>query len=122
MTKMAGNAFTNNIIYSASIFPKALWNQLAPLPRRWPSMPIFIMRGPDANTPNGGPIVDANPKYRNPGFANPATNGYALPSNSPASSLIHWQPCPTDQGPLPNPFVSFQPSPPSTSLNPRALP
>jgi len=122
MTKMAGNTFTNNIIYSASIFPKALWNQYGSPPTPLAVNANLYYSAAGASIPNGGPIVDANPKNRNPGFANPANNSYALPSNSPASSLINWQPCPTDQGPLPNPFVSSQPSTPNTSSNPRALP
>ena len=106
---MSGNIFSNNIVYSEATFPSAFWGQCCR--GNGPQEALNINTNlycsvNKSSVPSRPPIVDANPKVCCPGFADPANNKYDIPSNSCAFNLIHWQPLPTDQGPLPNPFAA----------------
>jgi len=98
---MAGNTFTNNIVYSSGTFHNPLWNTCcvgsAMLPTDNTNL-YFSATG--ANIPNSG-IVDTNPVYANPEFTNPSAGNYSMPVASPAYTQIQFRPLPTDQGPLP---------------------
>ena len=120
---MAGNSFTNNIVWSANAFPQGhgFWLQY-----NKPQNPLIV----DTNiycSAVGSPVPltgsnlppafkDRNPKSCCPSFANPAGNDYTISPTSCVYSDINWQTLPTDQGPLPNPFAKGA-SPPSTQTN-----
>jgi Right handed beta helix region len=103
---MAGNTFTNNIIWSESAFPNTLWLNYNKPPTPLDKHTNLYCSGDGSPIYNVLPIKDADPKYCCPGFANPGNNDYTIPQGSCAYSQIGWQTLPTDQGPLPNPFTS----------------
>ena len=102
---MPGNTFKNNIIYSSSNFPDSLWRiDISPidaLPLAASNLYYSATGAPILNTDS----VDTSPVYANPQFTNAAAGDYSLPASSPSYSRIGWQTLPTDQGPLPSPFV-----------------
>ena len=102
---MPGNTFKNNIVYSSSAFPASLWRIII---SPYDALPInsanLYYSASGAAIPNSD-SVDARPTFANPQFSNAAAADYSIPASSPAYSSIAWQTLPTDQGPLPSPFV-----------------
>jgi parallel beta-helix repeat protein len=112
---MSGNLFSNNIIYSATRFSNKFWEQCCAVNGPQDRLNVHTNLYCSANgsaVPNGGPISDQDVKRCCPGFADPANHNYAIPSDSCVYSQIKWQALATDQGPLPNPFLSTQIPPP----------
>jgi parallel beta-helix repeat protein len=99
---MGGNVFQRNILYFSSTAPSPLWQvgiaAIDALPVDSGNL-YFLATG--GSISNSGQIVDASPVYANPQFASPSTGDFSMPSSSPAYSLIHFQPLPTNQGPSP---------------------
>lgn len=110
---MGSNTFTNNIIYSSGNFHNPLWNTccMSGMTRPTDNTNLYYS-ATGASIPNSG-IVDTNPVYANPQFTNPSAGDYSMPANSPAYSLIQFQPLPTDQGPQASPTP---PNPPTNLL------
>jgi Right handed beta helix region len=105
ITQMSGNVFRSNIVYSATTFPSTFWDSWhSPLNLPDDTTNLYYSAN-GSSIPNGPLIVDANPQHADPQFVNVAMNNYNLQPTSPAYSLINWKTCPTDQGPLPNPFA-----------------
>jgi parallel beta-helix repeat protein len=100
-TGMAGNTFTNNIVYSSGNFHTPLWHVgIGGSDARPTDNTNLYYSATNASIPNSG-VVDTNPKYANPIFVNASAGDYSMPATSPAYTLIQFQPLPTDQGPLP---------------------
>ena len=104
-TNMAGNTFSNNIVYSQSEFPETFWNEFGSPPTQLADTTNLYYSENDSQIPNGQPIVDAHPKHGTPRFTDPGNNDYTIAPTSPAYHKINWQTLPTDQGPLANPFL-----------------
>jgi hypothetical protein len=107
---MAGNTFTNNIVYFSNTAPNPLWQVgigASDAPPTDTTNLYYSASG--ANISNTGPLVDANPVYANPQFTNPSAGDYSMPSTSPAYLLIQFQPLPTDQGPLAYAYANMSP-------------
>ena len=98
---MAGNLVQHNIIYFAGAAPGSLWSININAGDSLPTLSNNLYySATGAPIPNNG-VVDTNPFYANPLFANAGAGDYSMPSNSPAYSLIQFQPLATDQGPVP---------------------
>lgn len=119
---MNGNTFTNNIIYSSSAFNNPLWaSGIAQTDAPLTNNTNLYYSATNAQIPNTV-IPDTNPQYANPQFTNPSAGDYSIPASSAAYSLINWQTIPTDQGPLPNPFISPSPTnTPAPTLTPTPI-
>jgi hypothetical protein len=99
---MNGNTFTNNIVYFANNAAGSLWQAIVGSGDAVPTDTTNLYyEASGAAVPNSGKIVDANPVYANPQFADPSEGNYSMPPTSPAYALIRFQPLPTDHGPLP---------------------
>jgi hypothetical protein len=104
-TGMTGNVFQKNIIYSSCSVPQ-LWVISLLAGNALPTVSHNLYySGCGASIPNTG-AVDSSPTYGNPQFSDPSNGDYAMPSTSPAFTSIGFQALPTDQGPLPSPFVT----------------
>ena len=103
----SGNSFKQNIVYSSGSFPNPLWTNGGGgrLPPTDTSNLYYSASGatiPNNSGPYSG-IVDSNPIYANPEFADPAANNYSMPSTSPAYTQAGFQPLSTNRGPSLNP-------------------
>lgn len=102
---MAGNTFTNNIVYSANNFHNPLWNLGINAPDVQPAdNNNLYYSATNASIPNSI-VIDSAPHTANPQFNNPSNGDYTMPLSSPAYTQINWHTLPTDQGPLANPFM-----------------
>jgi len=97
---MAGNSFTNNIVYTSGNFPALWWvsNQGGDSLPTDNTNDYFSATGAAmSNTA----VVDTNLQNINPEFTNPSANDYSMSSSSQMHSMINFQPLPTDHGPVP---------------------
>ena len=97
---MTANVFANNIVLF-SLAPSSLYqvntSQNDSMPNDEDNL-YYSSSG--SRIPNGPGIIDANPVYANPEFAQPSVGNYSMPSSSPAYTSIGFQPLTTDQGPI----------------------
>ena len=108
---MTGNTFQRNILYSGGAFPSTFWGLGNYTGQGLPTNSTNLYYSANnSSTPNTG-VVDTNRVLANPLFSNASAGNYSMPSNSPAYSQLAWQTIPTDQGPLPNPYVSTTAAP-----------
>jgi hypothetical protein len=104
-TGMTNNVFTKNIVYTSCSVPQ-LWIISLLSGDALPNVSHNLYySGCGASIPNTG-AVDSSPVYANPQFADAANGNYAMPSTAPAFTSIGFTALPTDQGPLPSPFVT----------------
>jgi hypothetical protein len=101
---MTSNTFNMNLIYFSGSTPGQLWWFDLPGNAAFP----YVVNN-DYWSATGASVPtdpEPNPDFFDPLFANPPAGDYSIPANSLAYLRLNWTTLPTDQGPLPNPFVT----------------
>jgi len=102
---MAGNSFSNNIVYTSGNFPALWWvsNQGGDSLPTDNTNDYFSATGAAMSKTA---VVDTSPHNINPGFTNPSANDYSMSPSSQVHSLISFPSRPTMAGPMASPFIS----------------
>lgn len=98
---MAGNTFTNNIVYSSATPPSPMWDYIdTSVTIALPSVQNNQYFDSSSAFSNTGTITDSNPVVGDPLFSNPSGNNYTLSPSSPAlSSPVSFVPSGSRPGP-----------------------
>jgi len=97
---MGNNVFQKNIVYFSGPVPSNLYQVNTTPSEALPATSQNLYYAANgARVPNGEVIIDSNPVYADPQFAQPSAANYSMPSSSPAYTQIGFQPLVTDQGP-----------------------